>query len=374
MRARHLFKPLISLLLICALVPWNAAHAEEPAFSDISDSPYQEAIIWAAEKGIVNGTGSGKFSPDNEVTYPQFLSMYLSLFYPEVYAGRDTSLGWAESLAAAAADAGIITYHDAAHNPDCTWVLAAEMILDAANLQVYDRALWGESNTLVYETLNIPQTNLMVSAKAYHLMDGIEVTNWKSVPTREETVQMLYQASEVDHQKDIPEIVKTFPVEFDGSGEMTVGTVYKALLDVPKEYREAFAEKGWKMYVSKTDISTRHPDYQNFAEKAAGLTDPERHEIHVNAASPDDSNTVRHEMGHFVMLEVVKKPLPQSIFQDEKEQAKDFFQRNYSGTSADELLAETFSYIAGNQNDEESLQKLQAAIPKTCSFVMENYF
>ena len=366
-------KPIISLGLACALLTPGAVKAAEPAFSDIADSPYQTAIEWAAEEGVVNGTGGGAFSPDNQVTYPQFLSMYLSLFYPEVYAARDTSLGWAESLTTAAADAGIISYHDAAYHPACTWLLAMEMVLDAANLQVYDRTLWGEGD-VVYESLNIPQTNLVASANGYHLMDGIEVTDWKFVPTREEMVQMLYQAAEVDHQDDVPEIVKTFPVEFDGTGELAVSTVYKALLDVPEKYREAFVEKEWKMYVSKTDISTRHPDYQNFAEKAAGLTDPERHEIHVNVATPDDSNTVRHEMGHFAMLEVVKKSLPQSIFQDEKETAKDFYQRNYSGISADELLAETFSYISGNQNDEEALRKLKEAIPKTYTFVIENYF
>ena len=373
MRARHLFEPLVSLLLICALMPWNIVHAEESFFSDISDSPYQEAIVWAAEEGIVNGTGNGEFSPDNKVTYPQFLSMYLSLFYPEVYAGRDTSLGWAESLTAAAADAGIISYHDAAYNPDCTWLLAAEMVLDAANLLVYDRTLWGESDTLVYESLNIPQTNLVVSAKAYHLMDNMEVTNWKSVPTRAETVQMLYQASEIDHQGDVPEIVKTFPVEFDGNWEMAVSTVYKALLDVPEEYLDAFQEKGWKMHVTKADINTIHPDYQNFAEGAAGLTDPERREVHINVSASGDSNTVRHEMGHFAMTAVVQKPLPQNIYQAEKEAAKDFL-RAYSGSSADEMLAEVFAYIAKNREDSAALLELQKVVPQTYAFLMEHYF
>lgn len=366
-------KPLISLSLACALLLCSAAKAVEPTFSDIADSPYQTAIEWAADEGIVNGTGGGAFSPEDQVTYPQFLSMYLSLFYPEVYAARDTSLSWAESLTTAAAKAGIISYHDATYHPACMWLLAVEMVLDAENLQVFDRTLWGEED-VVYESLNIPQTNLAASANGYHLMDGIEVTDWKSVPTREEMVQMLYQAAEVDHQEDVPEIVKTFPVEFDGSGEMAVSTVYKALLDVPEEYRKAFAEKGWKMYVSKSDISTRHSDYQNFAESAAGLTDPERHEVHINVAASGDSNTVRHEMGHFAMLEVVKKSLPQTIFLDEREAAIDFFKRNYSGTSVDELLAEVFSYIAGNQTDEEALQALREAVPKTCAFVMENYF
>ena len=60
---------------------WRAAGSPEPTnqtnpFVDIggSDSYYFKAVLWAVEKGITNGTGTGMFSPDDTVTRAQVVT------------------------------------------------------------------------------------------------------------------------------------------------------------------------------------------------------------------------------------------------------------------------------------------------------------
>ena len=55
-------------------------------FSDVADSAwYAKPIIWATEKGIVNGVGDGKFAPNDPVTREQLAKMlYFYAGQPEV--------------------------------------------------------------------------------------------------------------------------------------------------------------------------------------------------------------------------------------------------------------------------------------------------
>ena len=59
---------------------WRAMWCPEPeteenTFSDVAaGSYYEQAVLWAVENGITNGTGGGKFSPDDPVTRGQMLT------------------------------------------------------------------------------------------------------------------------------------------------------------------------------------------------------------------------------------------------------------------------------------------------------------
>ena len=59
---------------------WRAQGKPAPAsasntFSDVAQGAYYyEAVLWAVEQGITNGTGKGKFSPDNSCTRGQIVT------------------------------------------------------------------------------------------------------------------------------------------------------------------------------------------------------------------------------------------------------------------------------------------------------------
>lgn len=55
-------------------------------FSDVADGAwYAKPVIWAAENGVVNGVGNGKFAPNDPVTREQLVAMlYRYAEKPEV--------------------------------------------------------------------------------------------------------------------------------------------------------------------------------------------------------------------------------------------------------------------------------------------------
>lgn len=90
-------------------------------FSDVpSDQWYSRAVDWAARAGIVNGTGDGKFSPDEPITREQMAAMMIrylnySGFAPHATGGDTPSFtdvdlvsGWARNLMASAIHLGLV--------------------------------------------------------------------------------------------------------------------------------------------------------------------------------------------------------------------------------------------------------------------------
>ena len=67
-------------------------------------------------------------------------------------------------------------------------------------------------------------------------MDGIEIPDFKSTPSRAETVQLLYNLENSDSKDAVPDIVADFPVDFDDVGIMTTNNSYNTLMDVPQYY------------------------------------------------------------------------------------------------------------------------------------------
>ena len=66
------------------------------AFSDVpSDAYYADAVAWASENGITDGTGEGKFSPDNNITREQLAKLLLGYC---TYKGKGPAGAWAMSL------------------------------------------------------------------------------------------------------------------------------------------------------------------------------------------------------------------------------------------------------------------------------------
>ena len=73
-------------------VLWRYANAPKPGANPFTDVPngkwYTDAVAWAAENGVVNGVGDGKFEPDGSVTREQMAAI---LYRYAQKAGIDTS-------------------------------------------------------------------------------------------------------------------------------------------------------------------------------------------------------------------------------------------------------------------------------------------
>ena len=88
----------------------------ELAFSDVAEGAwYYDAVMWAAENGIVQGTGNGTFAPEREISREQMVTiLYRYAGSPEVadlvltFADAAEVSDWAKPTVAWAAENGIV--------------------------------------------------------------------------------------------------------------------------------------------------------------------------------------------------------------------------------------------------------------------------
>ena len=77
-------------MLVTVLWRLDGGHAEGSSpFTDVAEGTwYTEAVLWAAENGVVNGVGNGKFDPNGTITREQIAAILCR--YAELY-GVDVS-------------------------------------------------------------------------------------------------------------------------------------------------------------------------------------------------------------------------------------------------------------------------------------------
>ncbi|HIU44122.1 MAG TPA: S-layer homology domain-containing protein [Candidatus Ventrousia excrementavium] len=100
---------------------WRAAGSPEPAaassaFSDVADpgAYYYKAVLWAAEQGITNGVGGGRFDLNATLAYDQILAMLCRA------AGGDASgSDWSSAAVSWAASNGLTDGLDFAAQDNC---------------------------------------------------------------------------------------------------------------------------------------------------------------------------------------------------------------------------------------------------------------
>ena len=93
--SKHTFAPDAAMTrAMLVMVLWSAEGEPKPSssnpFTDVSSGQwYTDAVIWAAENGIVSGIGNGKFAPATEITREQIAVIMQG--YAE-YKGADTNM------------------------------------------------------------------------------------------------------------------------------------------------------------------------------------------------------------------------------------------------------------------------------------------
>ena len=305
-----------------------------------------------------------QFQPDANVTLPQLCTMYMR--YIGIDEDSSEAVGnWAERTMAQAVDNGLVSVYDA-KSTSCSWMYLLEKVLEWEELPAYSQTLWGDETE--YPGLSIPNANTICSAKVYGLLDGIEISDFKSTPSRAETVQLLYNLENSDSKDAVPDIVADFPVDFDDVGIMTTNNSYSTLMDVPQYYLEKFKEEDWTFHITTTRI-WEIPGFEQYTS-AVGITTYGTSEIYVYAPS---TATIRHEFGHFAEKVAVNKQFPVRIWEEEKAGISELA-GEYSESSSSEAFACVFAYFCKYLNDDASMAEFAQKCPLTYEFMMTNYF
>ena len=112
-------------------------------FSDVAGTPYEKAVVYLTEKGVIDGFEDGTFRPQQYITRAEFATIAALFFHaPEVEgdAFTDISDSWARDYINRAAKLGLISgYKDGTFRPQnkTAWYYAS--VQEATNGHEYER-------------------------------------------------------------------------------------------------------------------------------------------------------------------------------------------------------------------------------------------
>ena len=133
----------ISILLVLSMLLTVPAFAFSTGFTDVSEkATYAEAVSYLADAGILRGTASGRFSPNERITVSQWATMLCRAFDTE-----PEGVSWQEAGTNAVQEAVRNGWLDATAIGDKNGVICRGELyrtaFAAAGIPLYDATLYG---------------------------------------------------------------------------------------------------------------------------------------------------------------------------------------------------------------------------------------
>ncbi len=204
-------KKVLMLLSLVLFIPLSVSAA---SFPDVNDqTPYQEAIYWMADQGVVEGYFDGTFAPDKCVNRVEFLKILVWMKQIdttdfEKITFNDTQINaWYTPYLSAAFGLGVVEgYPDGSFKPDqCVNRVEA---IKMASEQFFVSADWGVSGYEYFEDVDYNQWygEYMQLAHKHNLLgqDHVSGNNYDPAGfmSRKEVVELLYRyKASVDNGK-----------------------------------------------------------------------------------------------------------------------------------------------------------------------------
>lgn len=333
---------LLALLLTMAL-PANAS-AACVAFSDVAESDAcYESVMYLAEEGITNGTGTDTFSPDAPMTVRQW-SVMLCRAYDLPIEGET----WEEVSYNAMVEAyshGWM-YSSIFSAPDTLMCRGAiyDSAFAPAGVPVYDSSLYGGETLIGYE-------NLLRIAGELQLCDS--GADPQEIVTRAETAQLLHAMLTRDLTVELP----TAPVTVKNPDNINANDFLLELRKVPESILSEFNARGWTYSIDFDRVA-------QFAEQlnvsCIGVTDYASKTIYISEASA----TV-HELGHFLDQVLGFPAEHERLF---KAEAATSILRDYAKTNSKEYFADCFTYWINNSGNAERMEQFRQSTPQTYAY------
>lgn len=335
----------ISILLVLSMLLTVPAFAFSTDFTDVSEkATYAEAVSYLADAGILRGTASGRFSPNERITVSQWATMLCRALdeEPEGVSWQEAGTnavqtavrgGWLEPTAISDTNGSICR---------------GELFLSAfaaMKIPLYDATLYG------LDWLADSENALRVG-KTFGLC--AENKTAAELVTRAEAAQLLHAVLMQTLTVTPPET----PVTVENLTQWNVNAFLLELRKVPQPILDAFNENGWTFVIGTeylTDLS------QKLGVNCIGAAVYTEKRIYVSEAS-----AVLHEFGHFLdctmgfpqahkdlyALEAASAPMKQHAKSNSLEYFAEFFAYWLSGSTRTlaqlkELTPETYAYFDG---------------------------
>ena len=335
----------ISILLVLSMLLTVPAFAFSSDFTDVPEKAvYAESVSYLAEAGILRGTASGRFAPNEKITVSQWAAMLCRAF-----GTPETGSTWAERSIQQACHAGWlnVTALQTPNDKVCRAVLY-ESAFAAAMIPVYDSVLYDGVILMPYENILRVGAELGLCAADASTLELV---------TREEAAQLLHALLTQELTVDTPPI----PIPLQNNMGINPNSYLLELRRVPTPILEAFSTEGWTLLLDTNYLADL---WKKLGVRCIGATCCGEQRIYVSEAS-----AVVHEFGHFLddllgfpaehnrlyELEAANAPMRAHGKSDSKEYFAEFFSAWLSGGEPLRQLKDTapqtyayFEMLSGN--------------------------
>ena len=333
----------ISILLVLSMLLTVPAFAFSTGFTDVPEkATYAESASYLADAGILRGTASGKFAPNEKITISQWATMLCRAFDTE-----PEGASWQEAGTNAVQEAVRNGWLDATAIGDKNGVICRgelyRTVFAAAGIPLYDATLYG------LDWLS-PSENALRVGKELGLW--AENKTAADLVTRAEAAQLLHAVLTRNLAVTPPDT----PVTVENLTQWNVNTFLLELCKIPQPILDAFNENSWTFVIGTEYLSDLSRKLGVNCIGAAVYTEKR---IYVSEAS-----AILHEFGHFLdctmgfpqehkdlyALEAASAPMKQHAKSNSLEYFAEFFSYWLSGSTRTlaqlkELTPETYVYF-----------------------------
>ena len=222
----------ISILLVLSMLLTVPVFAFSTGFTDVSEkATYAEAVSYLADAGILRGTASGRFAPNEKITVSQWATMLCRAFDTE-----PEGVSWQEVGANAVQIAVYSSWLDpTAVGDENGFICRGELYrtaFAAAGIPIYDATLYGLD-------WHSPGENALRVGKKIGLC--AENKTAAELVTRAEAAQLLHAVLTQNLTVTPPDT----PVTVENLIQWNVNAFLLELRKVPQPILDAFNENGW---------------------------------------------------------------------------------------------------------------------------------
>lgn len=294
-------------------------------FSDVPiSSVYYKAAEFCSKKGIINGTGGGKFSPNDKIIVEHWCIMLTRAFAANAAnpVNECYSRGWINTVT--------VQYPE---SQMCREILY-ESAFKAFRVDTYGQKIMDVAVKIGVCTKLDKPTDIM---------------------NRGEAILTIYKLMNSNAEVQKPKIVTDVNlINVDGCD---TSDFVSELNKIPMEIIAKFKAQGWKY-----SIDSRHTlGYNSPNVNCSGVTEYSSKTLYVTVPG-----ATLHEFGHFLQAQINKYALIETIFVREGKTSK--FLSNYSTTNSSEFFAEAFAYFINNKNNQKMMEPMRAYLPATYAF------
>lgn len=327
--------------------------AEKGVYTDVPEDHFAyEAIMRYTDEGVICGTSADTFSPDEPISYAEFITVLMRVLHPEKTYSASANMPWYMPYLTEAYRCGLLDISDVLQDGGTMHTLPQTLVSRQNGLSAIMKAYFDEGtiktagkacdfNTVRYAYEDRAYIKAAIGLDIYHPNENDPVP---TAMTRAEMVQWLYLASNLgtpQYQSESKTPFITWEDRYNSSyGTGCIPERLMAQIDkIPSNVIIDFIRNGWSIKV----VEEAEEYYNGEAASIVALCSYSRKTIFVEAKTLTPTypkSSLSHEIGHYLEVRLKSNPTASILFELEAKPLAEATKTSYCLTNEQEFFAE----------------------------------